>query len=93
MTKSYGRRGHGRDASSVVPTRRSWTRPGYDARVTANRVPIPAQILDGSVVAIGRGLDPATVVRVGEGLAAGHVGAFEITLGRPGALRIDRCAA
>jgi 2-dehydro-3-deoxyphosphogluconate aldolase/(4S)-4-hydroxy-2-oxoglutarate aldolase len=54
--------------------------------VTTNRVQIPAQILDGSVVAIGRGLDPATVVRVGEGLAAGHVGAFEITLGRPGAL-------
>lgn len=54
--------------------------------MTADRIPIPRQILDGSVVAIGRGLDPASVVRVGEGLAAGGVGAFEITLGRPGAL-------
>ncbi len=54
--------------------------------VTADRIPIPKQILDSSVVAIGRGLDPASVVRVGEGLAAGGVGAFEVTLGRPGAL-------
>ena len=54
--------------------------------MTADRIPIPNQILEGSVIAIGRGLDPETVVRVGEGLAAGGVGAFEITLGRAGAL-------
>jgi len=54
--------------------------------VSSQRIPVPRQILEGSVIAIGRGLDPGSVVRIGEGLAAGHVGAFEITLGDPGAL-------
>ena len=49
--------------------------------MTSKRIPIPQQILDGSVIAIGRGLDPKTVVRIGEGLLAGGVRAFEITLG------------
>lgn len=53
--------------------------------MSSERIPVPRQILDGSVIAIGRGLQPGSVVRIGEGLMAGHVGAFEITLGRPGA--------
>ncbi len=54
--------------------------------MTLERISIPHQILAGGVIAIGRGLDPLSIVRVGEGLAAGGIGAFEITLGRPGAL-------
>jgi 2-dehydro-3-deoxyphosphogluconate aldolase/(4S)-4-hydroxy-2-oxoglutarate aldolase len=50
------------------------------------RPPIPAPILAGRVIAIGRGLAPDRTVRIGEGLAAGGVGAFEITLNSPDAL-------
>jgi 2-dehydro-3-deoxyphosphogluconate aldolase / (4S)-4-hydroxy-2-oxoglutarate aldolase len=50
------------------------------------RVAVPPKIVEGGVIAIGRGLDPRTVVRIGEGLAAGGVGAFEITVGGTGAL-------
>src|SRR5207342_3451243 len=59
---------------------------GYDGPVTSERIPVPHQILDGSVIAIGRGLDRTTVVRIGEGLAAGGIRAFEITFGREDAL-------
>ncbi len=54
--------------------------------MTSERIPVPHQILDGSVIAIGRGLDRRTVVRIGEGLAAGGIRAFEITFGREDAL-------
>jgi NADH-quinone oxidoreductase subunit N len=39
--------------------------------VTNERIPVPHQILDGSVIAIGRGLDRTSVVAIGEGLVAG----------------------
>ena len=54
--------------------------------MTNERIPVPHQILDGSVIAIGRGLDRRTVVRIGEGLASGGIRAFEITFGREDAL-------
>jgi 2-dehydro-3-deoxyphosphogluconate aldolase/(4S)-4-hydroxy-2-oxoglutarate aldolase len=47
---------------------------------TTARQPVPPQILDAGVVAIGRRLEPATVVGIAEALARGGVGAFEITL-------------
>lgn len=50
------------------------------------RIAVPPKIVEGGVIAIGRGLDPKTVIRIGEGLAAGGVGAFEITVGSTGAL-------
>ena len=50
------------------------------------RVAVPPKIVEGGVIAIGRGLDRRTVVRIGEGLEAGGVGAFEITIGSTGAL-------
>ena len=45
------------------------------------RIAIPTRIAEGGVVAIGRRLDPRTVVQIGEGLVAGGIGAFEITFG------------
>ena len=54
--------------------------------MTSKRIPVPRQILDGSVIAIGRGLDKGSVVQIGEGLAAGGVRAFEITFGRDDAV-------
>ncbi len=53
--------------------------------MTAKRPDIPEQIRDGRVIAIGRGLDPTTVLAVGEALLAGGVRAFEVTLNSPGA--------
>lgn len=51
------------------------------------RSAIPAAILNSRIIAIARGLDSERLVRVGEGLAAGGIGAFEVTLNSPGALR------
>lgn len=53
---------------------------------TTARQPVPPQILDAGVVAIGRRLEPGTVVGIAEALARGGVGAFEITLDGDGAL-------
>jgi len=50
------------------------------------RQAIPDAILRGGVIAIGRGLPPDRLVRIGEGLARGGVGAFEVTLNSPAAL-------
>ncbi len=52
---------------------------------TDRRPPIPAAISGPGVVGIGRRLDPAAVLPIGEGLAKGGVKAFEITLGDPDA--------
>jgi len=41
---------------------------------------VPPQIRDAGVVAIGRRLEPGTVIGIGEALARGGIGAFEITL-------------
>lgn len=49
------------------------------------RPPIPAAILSGRVVAIGRNLDPERAVRIGEVLAETGVPAFEVTLQGAGA--------
>jgi len=51
-----------------------------------DRPAIPDAILKGRTIAIARGLDPERLVRIGEGLAAGGIGAFEVTLNSPGAL-------
>ena len=78
---------HGRDASSAA---RAPRHPGYDGAVNetiaAPRVAVPHQILDSGVIAIGRHLDPGSVVAIGQGLVGGGVGAFEVTYGSPGAL-------
>jgi 2-dehydro-3-deoxyphosphogluconate aldolase / (4S)-4-hydroxy-2-oxoglutarate aldolase len=60
------------------------TRPASatDAQLPA----IPTPILDGRVIAIGRGLPPDRLVPIAKGLAAGGVRAFEITLDSPDAL-------
>ena len=50
-----------------------------------NRIAIPARIVESGVVAIGRRLDQRSVLRIGEGLAAAGIGAFEITVATPGA--------
>jgi 2-dehydro-3-deoxyphosphogluconate aldolase/(4S)-4-hydroxy-2-oxoglutarate aldolase len=49
------------------------------------RPPLPASILSGRVVAIGRNLDPERAVRIGEVLAETGVPAFEVTLQGAGA--------
>lgn len=48
-----------------------------------SRPGIPAAVLESGVVAIGRRLPPGRVVAIGEGLVAGGVGAFELTLNPP----------
>ena len=59
----------------------------HDGSVGATgRPPIPTAILDGRVVAIGRGLDPERVLAIAEALVAGGVRSFEITLNSPSAL-------
>jgi 2-dehydro-3-deoxyphosphogluconate aldolase/(4S)-4-hydroxy-2-oxoglutarate aldolase len=55
---------------------------------TAARLPVPPQIRDAGVVAIGRRLEPGTVVGIGEALARGGIGAFEITLDNDGSLAV-----
>ncbi len=53
-----------------------------------DRPPIPAGLTTGGVVAIARHLDATTAPRVAEALAAGGVGAFEITLNEPLAIAL-----
>lgn len=50
------------------------------------RPPIPNAISSGRVIAIGRGLPADRLEEIGEGLAAGGIGAFEVTLNSPNAL-------
>jgi 2-dehydro-3-deoxyphosphogluconate aldolase / (4S)-4-hydroxy-2-oxoglutarate aldolase len=50
------------------------------------RSPIPDAITGPRVVAIARGLDPDSLARIADGLLAGGVRAFEVTLNSPGAL-------
>jgi 2-dehydro-3-deoxyphosphogluconate aldolase/(4S)-4-hydroxy-2-oxoglutarate aldolase len=57
---------------------------------TAARLPVPPQIREAGVVAIGRRLEPGTVVGIAEALARGGVGAFEITLDDDGSLAVIR---
>jgi 2-dehydro-3-deoxyphosphogluconate aldolase/(4S)-4-hydroxy-2-oxoglutarate aldolase len=52
----------------------------------SGRPQLPAEIRDGRVIAIGRGLDPATILDIGTALVAGGVRAFEVTLNSDGAL-------
>lgn len=55
------------------------------------RPPIPAPILSGRVVAIGRNLDPERALRIGRVLADAGVPAFEVTL--QGAAALDAIRA
>lgn len=50
------------------------------------RLPIPDAIAGPRIIAIARGLDPDRLARIADGLLAGGVHAFEITLDSPGAL-------
>lgn len=50
------------------------------------RPAVPEQIRAGGVIAIGRGLPAERLIRIGDGLVAGGVGAFEVTLNSPDAL-------
>ena len=54
---------------------------GSDSRPT-----VPAPILAGRVIAVGRRLGPDEALRIGEALAAGGVRAYEVTLQGDGAL-------
>jgi 2-dehydro-3-deoxyphosphogluconate aldolase / (4S)-4-hydroxy-2-oxoglutarate aldolase len=51
-----------------------------------NRPALPEAIVGPRVIAIARGLDPASMARIAEGLLRGGVRAFELTLNSPGAL-------
>jgi 2-dehydro-3-deoxyphosphogluconate aldolase/(4S)-4-hydroxy-2-oxoglutarate aldolase len=51
------------------------------------RSPLPEEIAGPRVVAIARGLDPESLARIADGLLAGGVRAFEVTLNSPGALQ------
>ncbi len=53
--------------------------------IDRRRPGVPAAISDGRLIAIGRNLEPALVPTIGEGLLAGGVHAFEITLNNPSA--------
>jgi 2-dehydro-3-deoxyphosphogluconate aldolase / (4S)-4-hydroxy-2-oxoglutarate aldolase len=55
------------------------------AHPLTERSPLPDEIAGPRVVAIGRGLPPDRVERIAEGLVAGGVRAFEITLNSPDA--------
>jgi 2-dehydro-3-deoxyphosphogluconate aldolase / (4S)-4-hydroxy-2-oxoglutarate aldolase len=50
------------------------------------RVAVPASIVASRVIAIGRGLPADRLAPIADGLAAGGVGAFEVTLNSPDAL-------
>ena len=64
----------GRDTLAVVPEPMN------------GRSPLPEEIAGPRVVAIGRGLSADRVERIAEGLVAGGIRAFEITLNSPDAL-------
>lgn len=51
-----------------------------------SRPKVPDAILRSGVIAIARGLPADRLIRIGEGLVAGGVGAFEVTLNSPNAL-------
>ena len=55
------------------------------AHPLTERSPLPDEISGPRVVAIGRGLPPDRVERIAEGLVAGGIRAFEITLNSPDA--------
>ncbi len=57
------------------------------------RVPIPEAVLESRLIAIGRGLDPARIVEIGEALHAGGARAFEVTLNSRDALAAIRALA
>ncbi|MFP5343861.1 MAG: bifunctional 4-hydroxy-2-oxoglutarate aldolase/2-dehydro-3-deoxy-phosphogluconate aldolase [Candidatus Limnocylindria bacterium] len=50
------------------------------------RLPVPDAITGPRIIAIARGLDPERLARIADGLLAGGIHAFEITLDSPGAL-------
>jgi 2-dehydro-3-deoxyphosphogluconate aldolase/(4S)-4-hydroxy-2-oxoglutarate aldolase len=57
------------------------------------RPPIPEAIQSGRVIAIGRRLEPGSIVRVAAALVAGGVRAFEVTLDSPDAIAGIRALA
>jgi len=57
-----------------------------DTSLSSPRPAIPDAIVRSGVIAIARGLPADRLIRIGEGLARGGVGAFEVTLNSPGAL-------
>lgn len=50
------------------------------------RLPIPDAVSGPRIIAIARGLEPDRLARIADGLLAGGIQAFEITLDSPGAL-------
>jgi 2-dehydro-3-deoxyphosphogluconate aldolase/(4S)-4-hydroxy-2-oxoglutarate aldolase len=50
------------------------------------RLPVPEAISGPRIIAIARGLEPDRLARIADGLLAGGVHAFEVTLDSPGAL-------
>jgi 2-dehydro-3-deoxyphosphogluconate aldolase/(4S)-4-hydroxy-2-oxoglutarate aldolase len=50
------------------------------------RLPVPDAISGPRIIAIARGLEPDRLARIADGLLAGGVHAFELTLDSPGAL-------
>jgi 2-dehydro-3-deoxyphosphogluconate aldolase/(4S)-4-hydroxy-2-oxoglutarate aldolase len=53
---------------------------------TAARLPVPDAISGPRIIAIARGLEPDRLARIADGLLAGGINAFEVTLDSPGAL-------
>jgi len=50
------------------------------------RLPVPDAISGPRIIAIARGLEPDRLTRIADGLLAGGIHAFEVTLDSPGAL-------
>jgi 2-dehydro-3-deoxyphosphogluconate aldolase/(4S)-4-hydroxy-2-oxoglutarate aldolase len=61
------------------------TDPATPPAATA-RVPVPDAIGGPRIIAIARGLEPDRLARIADGLLAGGIHAFEVTLDSPGAL-------
>ena len=51
-----------------------------------DRLPVPDAISGPRIIAIARGLEPDRLARIADGLLAGGIHAFEVTLDSPGAL-------
>ena len=60
--------------------------PGGHAEPGPARLPVPEAIRGPRVIAIARGLEPDRLARIADGLLAGGIHAFEVTLDSPGAL-------
>jgi 2-dehydro-3-deoxyphosphogluconate aldolase/(4S)-4-hydroxy-2-oxoglutarate aldolase len=59
---------------------------GVETHLMVSRPPIPVEISTGRVIAIGRRLQPSSILPIAEALTAGGVRAFEVTMDSPNAI-------